>query len=100
MEAPEVEYESIDAKRGMLIVTIETESGKPAPGRTVVELKLADPEGRVTDESGRYTVERGRLEIPVHFAEGDLKGGFFSSRWCAEITDLTTGKSGSCKFRR
>ena len=100
LEAPEVEYADGDTKRaGRLIVTLETKSGKPAPGRTVVELTLTDPEGRVTDESGRYTVENGRAEIAVEFAANDPDGGFFS-RWKAEVRDLTTGETGSCGFRR
>ena len=100
LEAPEIEYSKNDGRGGRLTVTIATVSGRSAPGRTVVELKLADPEGRVTDESGFYTVENGRVEIPVRFADGDPAGGLFFSKWRAEVRDLTTGETGECRFRR
>lgn len=97
--APGVEYRRTAANRGELVVSIDAKSGRPAPARTVVELTLTDPEGRVADESGRYVVERGRLAISVHFAAVDAEGGLFS-KWKAVVRDLTTGESGSCGFTK
>lgn len=99
LKAPEVKYRQVSANRGTLVVTIATRSGKPAPGRTVIELTLTDPEGRITDESGRYTVDNGRVEIPIHFAAEDPEGSFLS-KWKASVHDMTTGKSGSVRFSR
>lgn len=82
-----------------LQVRIKTKSGKPAPGRTVIQLTVTDPDGRITDETGRYTVENGSIDIPVRFADCDPKGGFIS-KWKATVTDLVTDETTSVRFTR
>ncbi len=75
-----------------LLVRIDDADGKPAPGRQVVELTLADGQGVPRDESGRYVVEEGCVEIPLRIAKSEKATGF-SGKWRAKVVDFTTGKS-------
>ena len=99
LEKPKLSVSRLTSSVLNLGVKIATKSGRPAPGRTVVTVRVTDPNGRVTDESGRYTVEDGVAEVPIRFADGDPEGGLFS-KWKAEVVDLTTGKGESVSFRR
>lgn len=99
LKAPELSLEGKPTRGGeaKLVVKIADADGRPAPGRTVVRLALADPEGRTADESGLHVVENGRAEITLRFAMDDAEGGLFS-KWKAVVTDLTTGESGTVRF--
>ena len=99
LKAPELELAE-NVKRGsttILNVRINDESGKPALGRQIVELKLADEKGVERDESGRYVVEDGIVRIPLRIAENETLAGS-SPKWEVRVTDLTTGKSGVRRF--
>lgn len=99
LAAPQIELVG-DPRAGgeaKLVVRITDESGRPAPGRQVVKLALADPDGALCDESGLYTLEDGKCEITIRFARCDKEGWLFS-RWKAHVTDLTTGKTATRRF--
>ena len=81
-----------------LVVRIADVDGKPAPGRQVVRLTIADPDGRVMDESGLYTVEDGQAKVVLRFSRTDKPGGVLS-KWKASVTDLTTGMTETMHFR-
>jgi len=100
LKAPELEVVKTVDNVSALKVRIRDVDGKLAHGRTVVAVKVTDPDGRVTDETGRYRVENGAIDIPIRFADGDPQGGFFFSRWKAEVKDLTTGETETISFRR
>ena len=99
LKAPELalEGELKPGKTVTLVVRIDDKSGRPAPGRQVVALKLTDADGSVRDESGRYVVEDGSVRIPVRIAHDEKPTGMFS-KWKAEVTDLTTGLSDSLRL--
>ena len=99
LEAPELKLSTLNAQLSTLNIRITTSSGKLAPGRTVLRVKVTDPEGRVTDESGDYEAVGGQCEIPIRFADGDPAGGLFS-KWKAVVTDLTTGEESTIGFTR
>lgn len=82
-----------------LRIRICDNEGSPAPGRLVVRLELRDPDGRLADESGLYTVEGGEAMIKLRFSRLDKPGAFFSKKWTARITDLTSGLESSVSFR-
>lgn len=94
LKAPELALEGKAApgKTATLVVRINDKTGKAAPGRQVVTLKLTDSEDVERDESGRYVVEDGVVRIPIRIAHDDKPTGMFS-KWKAEVTDLTTGES-------
>ena len=100
LAAPELSLVG-DAKPGTtvkLVVKINDADGKPAPGRQVVRLKLTDVEGVERDESGLYSVEDGRAEIVLRIPACEAPtGGWFSPKWLASVTDLTTGKTETLK---
>ncbi|MBE6405216.1 MAG: LamG domain-containing protein [Lentisphaerae bacterium] len=67
---------------------------KITAGRQIIELKLYDGAGKLTDESGYYVMENGVLKIPVRIAL-DSKPGI----WRAELRERTTGLRNSCRFK-
>ena len=99
LDAPELSLEGVatPGKTATLVVRINDEDGKPAPGRQVVTLDLTDGDGVARDESGRYVVEDGLVRIPLRIAKDERPTGIFS-KWKATVTDLTTGKSETLKL--
>lgn len=66
---------------------------KPAAGRQIIELKLYDGAGNLTDESGFYVMENGVLNIPVRIALDSIPG-----KWRAELRERTTGLQNTRQF--
>ena len=99
LKAPELSTEGAFKAGGKatLVVKIRDIDGKPAPGRQIVRLEFAAPDGTLTDESGLYTVEDGEARIVLRFPAGAPSGTRFSG-WKATVTDLTSGEKASLGF--
>ena len=80
-------------RESSLLVKVLDADGSVAPGRQVVELAVTDPTGVPHDETGRYVVE-GETEIPLRFADDDVKTG----AWQVAARELTSGLKAGISF--
>ena len=79
---------------GAIKVGVFDDQEKPAPGRQIVQVTVADPEGKAHDESGVYRVENGAVQVPFRPARNDAAG-----EWKVTVVERTSGLTQTKAFK-